>query len=201
MTVRCFPVGPIQANCYLVMGESPSQGVVIDPGGDAEFLISQCEKMNMTPAAILLTHGHFDHVGGIDGLRERWPDLPVYIHPDDVGQMPQFQWQGTGDVRELADDQNLKLAGLSVHVLHTPGHSPGSVVLVLGNALFTGDTLFAGSMGRTDLPGGDERQIMTSLKRLGELDGDFTVHPGHMEVSTLENERNGNPFLRHALTL
>lgn len=201
MEIRDFPVGPVQANCYLIRRDNDPQGVVVDPGGDAGFLAARCEEMGMTPAAILLTHGHFDHVGGIDGLRERWPRLPVYIHPLDTGPAFQFQWHPTGDVRDLAEGQILDLAGLTFRVLHTPGHSPGSVTFVLDGALFTGDTLFAGSIGRTDLPGGDERQILASLKRLGQLDGDFTVYPGHMRASTLENERNGNNFLRYALAL
>ncbi len=199
VSVSCFPVGPIQANCYLVKADDRSQGVVIDPGGEGDLLAAQCDKMGMTPAAILLTHGHFDHVGGVDPLRRRWPDLPIYIHPGDVGDIPQFQWQPVGDVRELADGEDLALAGLTLRVLHTPGHSPGSVVFALGDALFTGDTLFAGSMGRTDFPGGDEGQMMASLQRLGQLEGNYTVYPGHMDPSTLDRERRENPFLRHAL--
>lgn len=199
--LKCTPVGPIQANCYLVWQDNASQGVVMDPGGDAGVILHLCDDHGVTPEAILLTHGHFDHVGSIDGLRERWPDLPVYIHPGDVGETPQFQWQGTGDVRELSDGQSLDLAGLSFHVLHTPGHSPGSVAFVLEDLLFTGDTLFADGMGRTDFPGGDERRIMASLRRLGELEENDIVFPGHGEATTLKRARKENPFLRHALSL
>lgn len=196
MDIYSLRVGPIQANCYLVVEQG--RGFIIDPGGDSDKIIAACEKAGLTPAAILLTHGHFDHVGGIDGLLRKWPELPIYFHPGDRGS-GQLAWEPTPTTQFISDNQELSIAGIQLQVYHTPGHSPGSVVYRCGENLFTGDTLFAGSMGRTDFPGGSYMAMMSSLKRLGELEGDFQVFPGHEGSSTLNQERQTNPYLREAM--
>ena len=196
MEIHRLPLPPLGANCYLV--KNGDQGLIIDPGGSGESVITACSELGLTPAAILLTHGHFDHVGAVAELTERWPGLTVYCHVGDVSDAPgQFTWLKGPTWKPLVDDQVLELAGLSVTVLHTPGHSPGSCCFLLGDHLFTGDVLFRFSMGRTDLPGGDESQMRDSLKRLTALPGDYKVYPGHDAPTTLDQERGHNPYLQN----
>lgn len=200
MDLHILPLPPLGANCYLLKLPSREDGLVIDPGGGPEEVIAACAQLSMTPAAILLTHGHFDHVGGVDGLLTRCPGLPVYAHRGDISDAPgQLTWQPSPSWVELHDSDALSLAGLRLDVLHTPGHSRGSVVFRVDDCLFTGDTLFRGSMGRTDFPGGDVAQMRASLRRLGRLAGNYRVYPGHMEATTLDTERAANPYLREAM--
>lgn len=198
MDIRTLPAGPLGANCYLL--SSGSAGVILDPGGEAGRIARECGAMKMAPAAILLTHGHFDHVGGVEELTRLFPGLPVYIHPGDVQEGPsQFSWTGIPGWHPLSDNQALSFCEIELKVIHTPGHSPGSVVFRWEDCLFTGDTLFRGSIGRTDLPGGDGRAMLASLERLAGLEGDFQVYPGHDVPTTLDWERRANPFLREAM--
>lgn len=200
MHIRALPAGPLGANCYLLRSGRGRAGVIIDPGGEADRIAQACEAMDMAPAAILLTHGHFDHTGGVDGLLARFPNLPVYLHPGDVSQAPsQFAWSAVPSWKPLSDNQELLFDDIQLTVIHTPGHSPGSAVFRCGDALFTGDTLFRGSMGRVDFPGGDPRAMGSSLARLGALEGDFRVYPGHDVSTTLDRERAANPYLREAM--
>lgn len=208
MRIHLLPAGPIQANCCLVRADASPQGVVIDPGGDAAAIAAECEAMSMVPAAILLTHGHFDHVGGVRSLLERFPHLPVYLHKADYQDLsPQLYplktqlegLPGRNGPRFYSDGDVLTLAELPFRVIHTPGHTPGSVCLQCGGALFTGDTLFRGSVGRTDLPGGDPQQLTASLRTLRALEGDYTVYPGHDRPTTLDRERSQNPYLQEAM--
>ncbi|MBQ8852525.1 MAG: MBL fold metallo-hydrolase, partial [Oscillibacter sp.] len=163
--------------------------------------------LKLEPAAVLLTHSHFDHVLGIPGLREEWPALPVYCHPADIPEEVSETMFGMtvptiaafGNVTPYVQGDKVSVGPLTVEVISTPGHTKGSVVLKVGEVLFSGDTLFRGSMGRTDLPGGSERDMAASLKRLGELEGDFHVCPGHDRTSTLERERQSNFFLAEAM--
>ena len=195
MEVRCLSLPPLGANCYL-LANGP-QGLVLDPGGAPEAVAAACGELGLTPAAILLTHGHFDHVGAVAALAERWGGLAVYCHAADVSDAPgEFTWQKLPTWKPLAEGQTLALAGLELNVLHTPGHSPGSCCFLAGDCLFTGDVLFRGSMGRTDLPGGDDGQMAASLKRLAALPGDYRVYPGHGPATTLDQERARNPYLR-----
>ena len=207
MEISVLRLGEIGTNCYIFREADSNQCGVVDPGDQGEKVATWLMGRGLEPEAILLTHGHFDHILGIPGLRKEWPSLPVYCHPADIGEgntshifgqsFPTVQ--SFGNVNPYREGDVVTVAGCRLEVLETPGHTPGSVTLRTGDVLFTGDTLFAGSMGRTDLPGGDEEQIMKSLKRLHDLEGDYQVLPGHEEQSTLEQERKGNYCMRMAL--
>ena len=151
---------------------------------------------------ILLTHGHYDHTTAVPDLIRALPQAEVYIHQADANGAGSQLFPLAGQVADLkyyTEGDTLTLGSLTIQVLHTPGHSKGSVTLQVGDVLFTGDTLFCGSCGRTDLRGGSYEEIMSSLNRLGQLEGDFHVCPGHDRTSTLERERQYNPFLREAM--
>ena len=150
-----------------------------------------------------MTHGHDDHVGAVSELLERWPEAAVYMHHADFQEKDPELFPlryHLSQVNHYSEGDRLQLGELEIQVMHTPGHSEGSVTLRCEQVLFTGDTLFAGSCGRTDFVGGSMPKIMASLKRLAQLEGDFQVLPGHMEDTTLEQERRTNPFLRQAMT-
>ena len=203
MEIKVLQVGPIGTNCYLLCDEAAKLCAVIDPGGDATRVEGAVSASGCTPCAILLTHGHYDHTSAVEELEAVWPDVPVYlnhrdVYPDDPRAQQLFPLL-PGNVKSYDEGDSLCVGGLTVNVLATPGHSEGSVTLRCGDVLFCGDTLFAGSCGRTDFQGGSMRKIMASLKRLGELEGDLTVCPGHMETSTLDRERQSNPYLRQAM--
>ena len=217
MLVAGFPAGSFAANCYLVAAAPGEQCLIIDPGEDAADGIEEiAERYRLRPAAVLLTHGHIDHVWSVApvcGAR----DIPAYIHPGDralltdpargLSLLPGQQLFGgltftePDDVRELSDGAVLELAGVSVVVDHAPGHTPGSVTFRLPAAgdpgtMFSGDLLFAGSIGRTDLPGGDHATILDSLARVClPLPDQTRVLAGHGPETTIGAERRSNPFL------
>lgn len=204
MIFDTIPVGQIDTNCYLIGDETENVCAVVDPGGSAERVMAMIEKSGLEPQMILLTHGHWDHVGAIPALLEKWPDLPVYAHEKELCPAdelnPHYFFPRAGEnQRTYGEGDRLPLGSLTLEVLHTPGHSAGSVVVLAGDVMLAGDTLFAGSCGRCDLPGGDEGQMLASLKRLGTLAGDYQVCPGHGPLSTLDRERQTNPYMRHAL--
>ena len=207
MEISVLRLGEIGTNCYIFREENSKTCGVVDPGDQGEYLTAWLKGRGLEPEAVLLTHGHFDHILGVPGLRKEWPSLPVYCHPADLGEDDVTLTFGQrfptvrsfGNVKPYQEGDVITVAGCSLEVLETPGHTPGSVTLRCGDVLFTGDTLFAGSMGRTDLPGGDEGQIMRSLRRLSELEGDWQVLPGHEGQSTLEQERKTNYCIRMAL--
>ena len=203
MKVSVMQVGQIGTNCYFLMDPDSNQLAVIDPGDEPELIQQAISETGMSVKYILLTHGHYDHTTAVPALHRVYPDAAVYIHQADADGAGSRIFPLSGEMDGLSfygDGDTLTMGALTIEVLHTPGHSPGSVTLKVGDALFCGDTLFAGSMGRTDLPGGSETEIMASLKRLGELEGNFHVLPGHMQASTMENERKYNPYLKMAMT-
>jgi len=202
MKVNVLRVGPIGTNCYILLDEKAKLAAVIDPGDEAERILQALEELEAELAYILLTHGHYDHTTAVPDLHAARPDAKIYIHEADANGAGSYLFPLAGLVPDLLlydEGDELTMGDITIQVLHTPGHSRGSVTLQVADLLFCGDTLFAGSCGRTDLPGGSYDQIMVSLKRLGELEGDFYVCPGHDVTSTLERERRSNPFLREAM--
>ena len=201
--IKTLILGDYRVNCYIVNKEGDNRCVVIDPGSEPEKILGYLEEKNLSLQGILLTHGHFDHVGAVLPLLEKtdcalWlcrPDFTMYdapyaiqLFPLDVKQLPDASFYSEGD--------RVELAGLTFRVMHTPGHSLGCVCLEVEDALFTGDTLFAGTCGRTDLPGSQPQVMLTSLERLKNLPYDRTVYPGHGYPTTLDNQRRLNPYLR-----
>ena len=202
MKVKVMQVGPIGTNCYILEDDTTGKAAVIDPGDEAGRILKVLEEDKVEGEYILLTHGHYDHTTAVPELARTFPQAAIYIHKADANGAGSQLFPLAGQVEGLKyydEGDTLPLGSLTIQVLHTPGHSPGSVTLKVEDVLFTGDTLFCGSMGRTDLGGGSYEQIMASLKRLGELEGDFHVCPGHDVTSTLDRERRVNPFLREAL--
>ena len=202
MKVKVMPVGPIGTNCYILEDEQAQVAAIIDPGDEAERILSVMGEENVTVEYILLTHGHYDHTTAVPALHKAYPQAKIYIHQADANGAGSRLFPLAGQVEGLLsydEGDTLSLGGLTIEVLHTPGHSKGSVTLKVGDVLFCGDTLFAGSCGRTDLAGGSYAEIMASLKKLGQLPGDYHVCPGHDVTSTLERERRSNPFLREAM--
>lgn len=200
MKIRVLQVGPIGTNCYLLEDETTNSAAIVDPGGEGKRILDLVQSDGMDVKLILLTHAHFDHTGGVAELHKALPDVPVYLHPADAELLGSQVFPAIGVPTVPYDEgDTLKLGSLTISVLHTPGHTPGGVCLKVGDALFTGDTLFQGSMGRTDFAGGSYEQIMASLKRLAALPGDYHVLPGHMGTSTLEAERKSNYYMQEAM--
>jgi hydroxyacylglutathione hydrolase len=207
--VRMFTVGPVQENCFIVRPEGSARAVIVDPGDEAERLIEAVGKLEIeTVEAILVTHTHFDHIGAVAPLAKA-TGAPVYCPELETNVLANINdyvpWPGFGPFdsyeadRTIAGGDTLELAGLTFEVIFTPGHSPGHVTYAVRDApaVFSGDVLFQGSVGRVDLPGGDWPTLLRSIESL--LDAypeDTTVYPGHMGVTTLGRERATNPFLR-----
>ena len=205
-------VGPVQENCFLVRREGADRAVIVDPGEEAPRLLAAIEQWGVTLEAILLTHTHFDHVGavapvaGATGAPVYCPQLERPVLADIMRYVP---WPGFGPFESYEADhlvsggERLRLAGIDFDVRFTPGHSPGHVTYMTadedgtGTALFSGDVLFQGSIGRTDLPGSDHMRLMQSIQDLLDaFPDDATVYPGHMGITTLGAERATNPFLQ-----
>jgi glyoxylase-like metal-dependent hydrolase (beta-lactamase superfamily II) len=201
MLVKTLPVGQLETNCYIVMNENTLECVVIDPGDEANTILDYLEDRKLKCVAILLTHGHFDHVGAVDAVAEE-TGATVYMHElDDAKNSRQYmmRYYLPESGKYLKDGEVLNLAGLEFHIMATPGHTLGGVTIRCEDALFTGDTLFKGSCGRVDLPGGDMNTQLESIRRICQLPGDYEVYPGHMVSSTLERERMYNYYCRIAL--
>jgi hydroxyacylglutathione hydrolase len=207
---RMLTVGPVQENCFIVREAGSDRAVIVDPGEEAPRLLAELEQLGVTLEAILLTHTHFDHVGAVAPVAKAtgapvWcPEVERPVLADIMRFVP---WPGFGPFESyeadhlLAGGESLELAGMTFDVRFTPGHSPGHLTYAVadeeGVALFSGDVLFQGSIGRTDLPGGDHARLLQSISEL--LDAypdDAVVHPGHMGLTTLGAERASNPFLQ-----
>ena len=194
LKIHTLTLGLYQTNTYIIHEASSKSCCVIDPGYEATTIAEKLENLGLTLDAILLTHGHFDHVGAVKDLAAD-TDCRVFVCAEDTLLPPMFTGGKLYYTDTYAEGSILNIAGLYIHVLHTPGHTPGSVCLLAEDALFSGDTLFAGSCGRTDI-GGDWAAIQKSLKRLASMDADFRVFPGHGESTTLAAEKRYNPYMR-----
>jgi glyoxylase-like metal-dependent hydrolase (beta-lactamase superfamily II) len=206
--VRMYTVGPVQENCFIARREGAREALVIDPGDEAPLLLGAIEELGVDVQAILLTHTHFDHVGAVAPVAQA-TGAPVYcpeIERDVLANIMDYvPWPGFGPFESyeadhlVAGGERLELAGFDIDVLFVPGHSPGHVAYSIADeqVLFSGDVLFAGSIGRTDLPGGDHATLLRSIATLLDtLPGETRVAPGHMGPTTLGQERATNPFLQ-----
>lgn len=211
MRVETLTVGPLQENCYLLLDESTARAVLVDPGDEGDRLADAVRQVGAELDAIWLTHAHFDHVGGIEALRRAWPGVPVLLHAADAPLYDRaarsaasyglsLEQPAPAD-RDIAEGDRVTLGALAFDVLHLPGHAPGHVAFVGHGIAFVGDCLFAGSVGRTDLPLADPRQLGHSLDRLAALPPDTVVHPGHGPSTTIGAERETNPFLNGSMRL
>jgi hydroxyacylglutathione hydrolase len=205
--VRTFTVGPVAENCFIARADGSDRALIVDPGEEAERILGAVETLGVSVEAILITHCHFDHIGAVAPVAAAteapvWcPELERPVLADIMSFVP---WPGFGPYESyeadhtVAGGERLELAGLEIDVLFTPGHSPGHVTYSIPSeaALFSGDVLFRGSVGRTDLPGGDWSTLLESIRALVEAHPpETTVYPGHMGVTTLGAERETNPFL------
>lgn len=194
LKIHVLPLGDYQTNCYIVHEENSTDCLIIDPGYEPEIISSYLEEKSLTPEAILLTHCHFDHVGAVKDLAAQY-DCKVFLDKKELAMPPMLTNGPLYYTDGYRDGDTLTLAGIPIQVLETPGHTPGSVCLIMEDTLFSGDTLFAGSCGRTDLPCGDARAMRDSLRRLAALSENYRVCPGHGPSSTLNREKKTNPYL------
>ncbi|MBB6021110.1 glyoxylase-like metal-dependent hydrolase (beta-lactamase superfamily II) [Paenibacillus sp. JGP012] len=206
LNIRTFTLGPLQTNAYLLQGEDPGKAVIVDPGMNPGPLLKAIQDLEIE--AILLTHAHFDHIGGVEEIR-KLKGCPVYLHDLESDWLTSAKLNGslnwpqvtppiTASPAEFALDegQKLNLIGQSFQVFHTPGHSPGSVSLLCGKDLFAGDVLFRMGVGRTDLTGGRERDLVDSIQnKLYSFPDDVVVYPGHGPKTTIGYEKQNNPYV------
>jgi hydroxyacylglutathione hydrolase len=208
LKVNTYPLGPIQTNCYIISDES-GNCLIMDPGEESGRIINKVKSKELTPVAILLTHAHFDHIGAVDSIRDRY-NIPVYIHEEEQDWLldPRLngsaKYPGLPDIRTgkadilISDEGMMTVGPFEFEVRYTPGHSPGSVSYIFGPSRFAivGDTLFQHGVGRTDLPGGNTGVLLASIHdKLLSLDDDFIIYPGHGPSTTPEEEKDSNPFL------
>ncbi len=212
MKINHYVVGMVQTNCYIVINDETKECFIIDPGASGRQLAEKIREENLTPVAVLLTHGHFDHAGAAEDLAKEF-DVKIYAHEAEADTLrdPQKNVSWMVGAKEsydadvfLKDEERITLAGYEIKVLHTPGHTEGGCCYYIESedVVFTGDTLFAQSVGRTDFPGGSMSQIVRSiqeklltLNEAGNLETDIMVYPGHNDPTTIETERMENPYL------
>lgn len=206
MKIEHFTVGVVGTNCYFAINGETKECVVIDPGDYAEMLAEKLTAGGYTPVAILLTHGHFDHIMGVEGLRTQF-GIPAYVHEDDAQMLEQPQLNACAMIgarvslkadKTVKDGDTLNLAGMEIQAIHTPGHTPGGVCYYFPQeeVVFSGDTLFCESVGRTDLPGGSMSALVRSIKeKLFKLPDLTVVYTGHGEPTKIGDEKRYNPFI------
>lgn len=206
MLIKTIPVGPLESNCYVMADEETKQAIIVDPGDEPDMILEQAEGLKVL--YIVLTHAHFDHIGAVNDIKEA-TGAEVALHEADsqIYESAKEHAAFWGFTLEppappdilLHEGDELLVGGLSFAVIHTPGHSPGSICLYTDGTVITGDTLFAGSVGRTDLPGGDIKQMKKSFRRLLSLPDDTTVLPGHGSSTTIGIEKEHNMFVAEFL--
>lgn len=198
MVIKTYPLGEYGANCYLVINDKNREGIVIDPGANGAGLIKEIEKLTYNIKGILLTHAHFDHIGGVKELKDKY-NIPVYVNQGEIDNSKvdnNVYSKLPNDCSLINDGDVLNIGEINIKCLHTPGHSKGGMCFLIEDSVFTGDTLFQGSIGRTDFISGDFKTLIDSIqKKLITLDGDTKVYPGHGPSSTIMYERMRNPFL------
>ncbi|MCX5781368.1 MAG: MBL fold metallo-hydrolase [Elusimicrobia bacterium] len=203
-SVQKVVVGYFETNCYIIFEKSSKKAFIIDPGADADLIIGKVSSLNLMPKGIINTHGHIDHTGANSEIKSSY-NIPVYIHKDDEKFLYDSSLNGSvffGEDKKLpkadvilSDSEIIKESPFEFKVIHTPGHTPGGICLVIEDIIFTGDTLFKGSVGRWDLPGGSEKELKNSLKILNKFPKEMIVFPGHGPESTLKEEFDTNPYL------
>lgn len=198
MKIAVMQLGSYGTNCYIVWDENTKNAAVIDPGDEAPSVLQTLQKEGLHLQMILLTHAHFDHIGAVNAIQAA-TGCKVYLHKADLTLPPEMTGTTPHPTDFYDEGDTVTLDSIVFRVLHTPGHTPGSVCLIADDVMFSGDTLFAGSCGRTDFPGSSWMQMESSLRKLHDLPGDYTVLPGHMGSSTLERERKTNFFMMQAL--
>lgn len=206
MIFEILPIGIYSANCYIIGCEDTNEVVIVDPGGGVDIILDVIEKKNLNVKYIILTHGHGDHIGGIVKLKNEI-NAPILVHKDDEDMLLDSSLNLTSMMsidkieikpdRLLEDNDIINIGNLEAKIIHTPGHTKGSICIKVKDTLITGDTLFKGSIGRSDLYGGDHETLINSIKsKLLILDEDIKVYPGHGDSSTIKYEKKNNPFCR-----
>lgn len=189
-----IPVGPMANFAYLVVDSATQKAVVVDPGWESEKILQQAQDLGVEITGVWLTHTHFDHIQEVEAVMKA-AGVPVWVHPLERAQLGDV----TGEMRDVNDGDTVTVGNETAQVIHTPGHSPGAVCYVVGDGVITGDTLFVGAIGRTDLPGSDPRAMGKSLKRLSQLPEDLVVYSGHdygdRPTSTIGREKQSNPYM------
>jgi len=203
--IKTYPVGQIGTNCYIIFREDLKKAVIVDPGDEGAYILEQCGELSVTPEVILLTHGHFDHIMAVEEIKRAFPEVIVYagekekmlLNDPSVNLSTSTGRRCSIEAdRYVTDGETIDLAGISTHVIATPGHTEGCVCYYMKeeDVLISGDTLFLESLGRTDLPTGDQLKIISSIReKLFPLPGDTMVYPGHGSVTTIGHEKSYNP--------
>ena len=206
MEIHELVVGPLKTNCYIVTSDM-NHAVIIDPGFDAEKIAAKIRELGAKPKFMLLTHGHFDHIGAVNALKKTFPEMKSVIlaEDEDICLNPGLINNEIGVVTKpdmlFADGDIVKLDDLDFKFMATPGHTKGCACIIVEDKIFTGDTLFSRGYGRTDLYGGSTRDMKMSLKKIGAIEGDYEIYPAHCPHSTLKTEKYANPYLRKAMGL